>query len=374
MMGEYAAFQSELIGEGWQETHHNRRARGLPAIGGKRFGYHWIRNQGETERYEINPEQAGVLAWMYAAYNSGSGGPGIARELNRRGITNAREKPWHAKTVRDVLDSGFGAGLLRRVPVDADGVKITGPFQQIVWDQGAHPAIITSDEWEKYKRTRVQRGQQHPRRVAARYTLSGLVQCGDCTAAMTRRDRTGNRERPYVQLICRRSTDSGGVCMVTVSEHRAIDAVKQWLTELADDIGDAAESARRSEHLQLTTRATAEEAQRELDRIDKQLATLRRHLIAERMTEAEYDQTRAELLAEQQTAVERLALAKQQAATEETEPARVVALGLLAEWDTLPVTRRRDLLSRLIRKVQVTPPERRYGLAGISIIPAWAPA
>lgn len=368
-----ATFDSNQKGEQWREAHERRRSLGLPAVGGERFGYHWIHGEGEQERYEINPEQADVLAWMYRAYINGSGGPGIARELNRRGILNARGKHWHAKTVRDVLDSGFGAGLLRRVPVDADGMKITEPFSQTVWDEGTHPAVIEPDEWETYKRTRLKRGQQHPRRIAARYTLSGLVQCGDCNAAMTRRDRTGNRERPYVQLICRRSTDSGGVRMVTVSEHRAIEAVKEWLAELADDIGEAAESARYAERLQLTTRATAEEAQRELDRIDKELATLRRHLIAERMTDSEYDQTRAELLIEQQAAAERLALAEQQAAAEESEPAHVVARGLLEEWDTLPVTRRRDLLSRLIRKVRVTPPEQRYGLAGISIIPVWEP-
>ncbi|MGW3472470.1 hypothetical protein ACWDKQ_29280 [Saccharopolyspora sp. NPDC000995] len=51
--------------------------------------------------------------------------------------------------------------------------------------------------------------------------------------------------------------------------------------------------------MQLTTRAAAEESQHELDRIVKQLAALRRHLIAERMTEEEYDQTRAEVLHEQ---------------------------------------------------------------------------
>lgn len=70
---------------------------------------------------------------MYRVYLSGSGGPGIARELNRRGIPNDRGKPWNAKTVRDIPDTEFGAGLLRRVPVDADGNKITAPFPQMRW-------------------------------------------------------------------------------------------------------------------------------------------------------------------------------------------------------------------------------------------------
>ncbi len=152
--------------------------------------------------------------------------------------------------------------------------------------------------------------------------------------------------------------------MVTISEHRAVNRVKEWLNELADDIGEAAESARRSEHLQLTTRTTAKEAQDELDRIDKQLATLRRHLIAERMTEEEYDQTRAELLAEQQSAAERLASAEQQANSQESEPAQIIARRLIEEWNTLPVTRRRDLLSRLVRKVQITPPQHAMGQRG----------
>ncbi|MGW3472469.1 zinc ribbon domain-containing protein [Saccharopolyspora sp. NPDC000995] len=82
---------------------------------------------------------------------------------------------------------------------------------------GAHPAVNRKQEWEQYKQTRLKRGEQHPRRIVARYTLSGLVQCGDCKAAMTRRDRTGSRERPYVHLICWRSTGTGGVRMVTIS-------------------------------------------------------------------------------------------------------------------------------------------------------------
>lgn len=52
--------------------------------------------------------------------------------------------------------------------------------------------------------------------------------------------------------------------MVTVSEHRAIEAVKHWLAELADDVGAAAESARAAERFQGATRATAEQARREL--------------------------------------------------------------------------------------------------------------
>ncbi|WP_190821227.1 recombinase family protein [Saccharopolyspora pogona] len=127
-----------------------------------------VHGKGEEERYEINPEQAETLAWMYSAYISGGGGPGIARELNRRGILNARGKPWNAKTVRDMLDTGFGAGLLRCVPVDADGNKITEAFPQMRWDVGAHPAIITEEEWEQYKQTRLKRGEQHPRRIVAR--------------------------------------------------------------------------------------------------------------------------------------------------------------------------------------------------------------
>ncbi|MEU6267442.1 hypothetical protein [Saccharopolyspora shandongensis] len=108
--------------------------------------------------------------------------------------------------------------------------------------------------------------------------------------------------------------------------------------------------------------------QDKLDRIDKQLGTLRRHLIAERMIEEEYDQTRAELLREQQSAAE-----EQQAKGKEAEPAQIIARGLIEEWDALPLTRRRDLLSRLVRKVQITPPRRRYGPTGIAIIPGWEP-
>lgn len=372
MMGEWAAFQSDMIGEGWQDAHANRRRRGLPAIGGQRFGYRWIREPGEAERYEIHDEQASVLAWMYSAYIGGSGGPGLARELNRRGVLNARGGHWTGRGARDMLDSGFGAGLLRRIPVDANGTKIEVPFTELEWDNGAHPAIIDEETWRQYKRARIDRGVQHPRRINARYTLSGLVRCGDCGYAMTRRDRTRDPRQPYVQLVCRQGTDTGTTRMVTMSERRAIDAVKTWLAEVADDVGEAAEQARAAERAQLQARTDSDQAQRELDKLDQQLATLRRHLVAERMSEDEYDQTRAELLAEREQAAERLAVAEH-AANEQHEPAHTIARGLLDEWDTLPVERRRSILASLVRKIVVTPPERPYGRAHAEIVPTWAP-
>src|SRR5690606_40458984 len=41
MLLEIAAFESDRAGEQWKETHELRRNLGLPATGGKRFGYRW---------------------------------------------------------------------------------------------------------------------------------------------------------------------------------------------------------------------------------------------------------------------------------------------------------------------------------------------
>ena len=50
-----------------------------------------------------------------------------------------------------------------------------------------------------------------------------------------------------------------------------------------------------------------------------------------------------------------------------------VARGLLDEWDTLPVTHRRELLSRLARAIVVEPAAQRWGRATVRVVPVWEP-
>jgi len=126
-------FQSDIIGEQWKETHARRRASGLPHQGQPRFGYVYHRaTAGErvcpqgckpgrcTTGYMPDVETAREVAWMYAAYNTGTSVLKIAVDLNSRGLRAPGRGQyaggghvWDQRGVRRFMDSGFAVGLLR---------------------------------------------------------------------------------------------------------------------------------------------------------------------------------------------------------------------------------------------------------------------
>src|SRR5438067_2606298 len=62
LLGE---LESDGIGDVWRATHEVRRDKGLPASGGKRFGYIHVKKKGEPEKYLIDESQREVVEWSY---------------------------------------------------------------------------------------------------------------------------------------------------------------------------------------------------------------------------------------------------------------------------------------------------------------------
>ncbi|HVK20438.1 MAG TPA: recombinase family protein [Actinokineospora sp.] len=376
MLVDVAEFESDRIGESWRETHDVRRARGLPATGGRRFGYDHVRETGSGERYEINSAEAEVVAWMYQAYIDGAGRPSIARNLNRRGVTTAGGVPWSEKTVADQLDGGFAAGLLHRVPV-RDGQKVYLPFRDRTWESGAHESIISTDTWDAYRAARIARRKVASRTIGPAHNLAGLVRCGDegCGYAMWR--KTGSKRGPkgevYAQFVCSRYAGMGIGRMASISERRLTSVVKAWLEgEAAADISEAAARSEAVEASQLRSRVDAEVIARELTALSREMANLTRQLGKELIPDAVYRDTLADLLAERAKLEERHAVAVHLARQAPVRPIETVR-GLIDEWDTLSIQRRNELLSQVIRRILVRSPEAKYQRAQVDIEPTWAP-
>lgn len=68
MLTEFAAFESERIGDGWKESHARRIRQGLPINGKPRFGYQYARGDWFT----IAPLEGAVLAEAFRRYIAGS--------------------------------------------------------------------------------------------------------------------------------------------------------------------------------------------------------------------------------------------------------------------------------------------------------------
>ena len=116
MLAELAAFESERIGEQWKETHERRVRQGLPANGKPRFGYQYDKATGFTP----DPVTGPVLREMYERYLSGQSVYSLVKFLNdgpTRPVTGygvSKDGLWSARTIRRILDQGFGAGYITR--------------------------------------------------------------------------------------------------------------------------------------------------------------------------------------------------------------------------------------------------------------------
>lgn len=348
-----AAFESRQKSEQWRQAHDRRRGNGLPHNGTPRAGYVY-----ESGAYWINPDDAERWREVYLKYIDGDGFPFLCKQLNRAGSRNLMSgKPWKITTLMRTMDSGFLAGLVIR---DAR----TNP----AYSKGAHDPVIDEELWELYLAARRSRkGKSND--VTPKYRLSGLVRCGDCAAAMVAGFGKGG---PGYVFECGRWRRGEGGRYVSSVRTAIEDAVKEWLEDrIAASVSEAAEQVPAKPQVS-NARAGRQIVARQINDLDKQLVTLTRQLTTGLVPESIYTQTRDEILAEReplQAELDRLIL------EDRSPPVDVagVASHLVEHWDALPVDKCRKLLGKLIRHVEVTPAEKKWGRPTFRVVPAWEP-
>ena len=96
----------------------------------------------------------------------------ITRRLNSEGVPTTNGKPWLKTTVHRLLTNEAYSGTL----VWGHNAKDGTPPVRV---EDAFPAIISGDEYPRVRNLLRSRAPAvaHPRRVASRYLLSGLVSC-----------------------------------------------------------------------------------------------------------------------------------------------------------------------------------------------------
>lgn len=381
MLLELAAFESDRAGEQWKEAHDLRRSKGLPATGGKRFGYVWHPRRipdgkgGMTlqeERYEVDPQLAEISLEAIQAYNAGAVGYGkIAMRWNELGILNTRGRPWQDQTVRWYYDSGFGAGLLvthrREVQCYDPGRCQKPPHYSHL--PGEHEAIWSGEEWDGYLARRQARRAMSPRSHNPAYPLTGLIRCGEC-GGYPINDKV-RQNSCYAYQCGARARHAVEHDTVWIRRSVVEERVHEWLGEVRDEIDALATGTvvlpapRRA--VDVTGARMALEAQ-----LGKLSAALDRattgHVMGDIPRDA-YLRTRDSLTAEVAEVQRKLnALPKEPKEPLSPAPFRDVVGGLLDEWDTLSVLSKRTILSSVIRRVEICAGKQ------IEVVPVWAPA
>lgn len=334
MLAELSAFEADRIGEVWKEVHAKRLAEGYAPNGKPRFGYQW---DPAEKIHKPDPETGPILAEAYERYVAGDSVHALVRWLNGTGVTTTAGGPWADRALRRVMDAGFAAGIL------------TWRGEQ---HPGRHQPLIDDELWTAFKDARKARRTRPARVIASRYLLSGMVRCGRCQGPMVANNPGDGKRAPSYR--CRNAKEFGPqVCAGGyVAMHLVEGQVTAWLQNLADDVDAARDRAR--EQLRRRVDAEAEQTRlvRRLSTVDDALTRMTRQFAEGLVPESTYVTARDDYLEEKRALADRIeefALAARSVVVDR----QAAAADLLARWDVLPTAGRRELLGRLIERVEV---------------------
>lgn len=352
MLAEFAAFESERIGDVWKETQQRRRRNGLPPNGGDRYGY--VRD-GST--YEPDAVTAELLVDLYRRHIAGEGFTRLTRMLNESGSRTSTGALWSHDKIRSILDSGFAAGLI-----------IQGRHPRALYYPGVHPALISRDEWEAYLARRA-RSPVPARVVDPKYMLTGLVLCADCGGTMRATNRNGERDG----LGCGNYMQTKMGRFVTAKRTRVEEEVRDWVFALADDLDGLATAEARMQERRAIAINDATAIDNRIRKLDERIA----NVIMGWSSRMEFDAGME--LALERLRNERAGLADRQRVASgegrEEFDIRSMAIGIRDLWEDMEPFELRGILSRMISAVIVVPPHvRKIGGAGpvrVRIVPRW---
>ena len=143
------------------------------------FGYQRQRLiVGNIEKSKLEPDEVEVpvVKSMFKMALDGQGAKGIAKALNRDGLTTRKGKRWSKTVVNKILRNEIYTGAM--VWNRRNGKTISSP--------NSHPALVSKDDFDKVQQLLTQRQPKvtHPRTIPSKYLLSSLLRCGYCGAPM----------------------------------------------------------------------------------------------------------------------------------------------------------------------------------------------
>ena len=312
--------ESDVIGMGWKETHERRLNAGLPHTGMARFGYqrceHCERDPENQRSYKwckhckgvlvVDPVRGPALAEAYKRWVDGEPLGAIAKDFREQGILSRNNKPISPHTLRNTMDSGFAAGLIRHRTDAANGKAVCGrPDQYDQWLPGIHEALIPMELWNRYKSKRLDgAAPASPRATHVwKYSVSGLLKCGSINHAGEPCGRTLNihhiilKGERVPQFRCPAHEDQKSCPGVTILLSRAEGLLLDWVRGFATPDGEARAAYREA--------AQNDKRAGELAGLSQEISSLQRKIkrnkdayLGEAIDLDEFRATRDELLAE----------------------------------------------------------------------------
>lgn len=321
VMTEYAAFQSEQIGEQWEEVRQRRLKLGLPASGRLPYGWKW-----DDGKIVTDPGEADLVREMYRRYLSGDGGAAIAQWLNSQGVPAPNGGPWRRARPLSIMDSAIHAGFI--------------PYRGAE-HAGEHEPIIDMATWEQYRAERGGRRDSNAKPRTYAHLLSNLMRC-TCGARMHGKGSvTGGKL--YRGYLCG-ETLNGHAGPAYISALVVEPSVVGWFMEFDPDVDTSAE--------QTTSRARLDGVRREINALEAELATLTRQHTRGIVPEAAYLRAAADI---ENEASKLKASERRLAGAGRPAPTADDMLTLRAAWIAASIEERNRMLRRAIASITVRP-------------------
>lgn len=352
MLAELAAWESEVKGEQWKETHARRRSKGLHHSGGHRHGYVYR----EDKTWEPDPDMAPLVVSLYQQYVAGKGYASLADWCRAVGLPpRVPGTQWTQRGVASALQSGFAAGLINVHDPDCGCRKASSCTRRLMLP-GSHEPIVDQKLWEAFVAERRRRAGTPARLLSPGTPLAGLVRCGSCGYSMP---SMGRKRRGY-QCPNRGCAEPSSVTLA-----RAEAEAVEWLRGYADDVSRSAAIASSDQASRATAKSAVTRLARAVARLDAELVTLTREYGRGVIPEGAYVAARDELAREREAAHGELDRAAARLAP--ARPSRRSAADVIAHWDTLPPAKLNKVLQPLLRVVVSRGPWR----SEVRVVPAW---
>ena len=188
--------------------------------------YGYVLHPTIRNKLAVDPEAADVIRRIFREALEGSNTSQIARSLNDEGIptpgqyfkskhpdkkkfSNMSEKiSWETVMVYNILKNLVYTGTLVSRKMKSCGV---GSKKRVVNEpiivEGTHEAIVSKEDFELAQKV-IRGGGRNPTRKQHDYPLKGLVRCGNCKRAMTRRkNKAGIRYFQCIHSVNNGNTD-----------------------------------------------------------------------------------------------------------------------------------------------------------------------
>jgi len=231
ILGSFAQFEREMIGQRTRENMRERAKSGKWAGGVVPFGY---RRNGETKFLEIEPAEAETVRAIFAEFLRHRSVRRTVHTINAEGRFTRDGRPWAYTSIRRILTSPTYVGTMCYAKRTMQGSRIV-PQDKDDWIvvEGACEATIEQKDFDEVQAELNGGGRRRAWCEKSVYLLTGLVRCGRCGGRMggtTQHDKDNGAVYSYYRCTAR-ALKGRTVCEgVSCRRQELEDAIVQHIT------------------------------------------------------------------------------------------------------------------------------------------------